>query len=821
MNYAKNAVAEIDWENYFANKLISNGTAIYFSDDNLVTVTNLVDGSLGLATDITNNELGDGTEINRLGAAVASLSTQEQVEINSNPYQLLKSSLDIEQEFGLNLTLVGHSISIPFTGNYDINVTNTIGVATNYTGTGVFTLTGITPVFISKIDGTHNNGFELFDFNQSKGATVISHASALICALGGLVQSGYVRANTGVSLVGYLFSGSTTALLQLTGAYSGTVTYVDDTTLAINGSGNYTVDNSHVKAIKKIDVTDTEKTYLYDGTSGDESKLIETQYANHASISNDSTTGFQPIIEKEVLTIGNDAKWDYINVGTGLSAQQNPSSAKNTHFKVMTDVVENATRYIHNNLEVNWQITVEGNKEYNGSDDSVFKVSKPNDRVNFSFYDNKTSVFFKHLQIERPKITAATVSVTNIAFDRCLLDGLMAETYALMTGNRLERGYIVKDSKVRNFKTSADEGYTTYLNSIVIDCSGNYSSYSNIGGSSSHIETYATDTLSILTTNHFKYGASIPKCFDSGVSGSNNMSSDDSALTHGIGAQDAGLEAYFDNNGQLTQAGQSATKNQGYLGSNMVEWAYAVTATINEVHVGAILINADTQLSTNGYKSSFGSFSIASIIGINVSGKKNSQGKVLLSQGASLKTSGEKSVKQSVKIQLACTPTFHGKKSINQNLSIFPNCKIDTKGKKSAFGNVNLNNVATFTISGTAANIISHSGGFTIAANVGLLVSGHKSTKANFEIANQALLIHQGKKTIVSGLSLSALANISIHGQKSTTASFSFNNTTNINLIGYNHFVEPITRTITINGYLVSMKIPCNLSNTITIQGAL
>jgi len=577
MNYAKNAVAEIDWENYFANKLISNGTAIYFSDDNLVTVTNLVDGSLGLATDITNNELSDGTEINRLGAAVASLSTQEQVEINSNPYQLLKSSLDIEQEFGLNLTLVGHSISIPFTGNYDINVTNTIGVATNYTGTGVFTLTGITPVFISKIDGTHNNGFELFDFNQSKGATVISHASALICALGGLVQSGYVRANTGVSLVGYLFSGSTTALLQLTGAYSGTVTYVDDTTLAINGSGNYTVDNSHVKAIKKIDVTDTEKTYLYDGTSGDESKLIETQYANHASISNDSTTGFQPIIEKEVLTIGNDAKWDYINVGTGLSAQQNPSSAKNTHFKVMTDVVENATRYIHNNLEVNWQITVEGNKEYNGSDDSVFKVSKPNDRVNFSFYDNKTSVFFKHLQIERPKITAATVSVTNIAFDRCLLDGLMAETYALMTGNRLERGYIVKDSKVRNFKTSADEGYTTYLNSIVIDCSGNYSSYSNIGGSSSHIETYATDTLSILTTNHFKYGASIPKCFDSGVSGSNNMSSDDSALTHGIGAQDAGLEAYFDNNGQLTQAGQDATKNQGYLGSNMVEWAYALT----------------------------------------------------------------------------------------------------------------------------------------------------------------------------------------------------------------------------------------------------
>jgi len=312
----------------------------------------------------------------------------------------------------------------------------------------------------------------------------------------------------------------------------------------------------------------------YDFTTGDETKIIETINSKHAIISGDSAVGFQPIVPVEVFTVGADVGSDYINVGTGLSAQQNPSSDKHTHFKVTTDVMENAARYIHNNSEVNWQITVEGNKEYNGSDDSVFKVAKPNDRVNFSFYDNKTSIFFKRLQVERPKITAAAVSVTNIAFERCVLDGLMLETYAFMAGSRLQKGYMVKDSKIRNFMTSADEGYTTYLNSIVIDCSGNYSSYSNIGGSASHVETYATDTLSVLTSNHYKHGTSTPTCFDGGAIGSNNISNDASAVDAGIGTQED-MTGWFDANYQLTEAGQTATKGKGRNGSDLTTWAYA------------------------------------------------------------------------------------------------------------------------------------------------------------------------------------------------------------------------------------------------------
>lgn len=232
-----------------------------------------------------------------------------------------------------------------------------------------------------------------------------------------------------------------------------------------------------------------------------------------------------------------------------------------------------------------------------------------------------------------------------------------------------------------------------------------------------------------------------------------------------------------------------------------VSGAFFETASLTENHSSAITINTNATLSTKGKKSASGGFSIMSLIGINVSGIKSTNGKVNLSPATLVNTKGIK--------------------TINQCFAITPNCTIDAQGKKSAFGKVRVNNVTSFTLSGTAANIIAHSGGFSIIANIGINVSGRKSISTNLGIANQTIFTHKGKKSVVAGLSLSALANISMLGKKSATAGFSITNATYINLLGYNHFVEPITRTISINGYLVSMQIACNINNTITIQGAL
>lgn len=180
--------AEIDWENPIANALVSAGVGIFFTDDNLTTVTNVADGSVGTSTDITNNELGVVSNGYRMGAVITGLTSEQQTSVTDNPYQLFKTAETVEDEYGLKLTTGSESISIPFVGAYDINLTDSADAVTNYTGTGTFTLNGTTAVFIKLVTGTHDGGYEIFEFNQTSGTSVTSHASALVCTIAGVAN---------------------------------------------------------------------------------------------------------------------------------------------------------------------------------------------------------------------------------------------------------------------------------------------------------------------------------------------------------------------------------------------------------------------------------------------------------------------------------------------------------------------------------------------------------------------------------------------------------------------------------------------------------
>jgi hypothetical protein len=85
----------------------------------------------------------------------------------------------------------------------------------------------------------------------------------------------------------------------------------------------------------------------FDFTTGDQGKLVETIQGKHAIISNDSVVKWQPIVEVDVFTIGNDVKWDYLSFNAFQTARKTqPNKQKAIVYGTTGDT---ASSYIYNN----------------------------------------------------------------------------------------------------------------------------------------------------------------------------------------------------------------------------------------------------------------------------------------------------------------------------------------------------------------------------------------------------------------------------------------------------------------------------------------
>ena len=91
----------VDAENPIAIELMSNGVGIFFTEDNLTTVINIVDGENGISTDVTSNEKGVQSGDYRVGVDTSSLDATSQTSISENPYQLFKTAETVQDEYGL------------------------------------------------------------------------------------------------------------------------------------------------------------------------------------------------------------------------------------------------------------------------------------------------------------------------------------------------------------------------------------------------------------------------------------------------------------------------------------------------------------------------------------------------------------------------------------------------------------------------------------------------------------------------------------------------------------------------------------------------
>lgn len=131
-------------------------------------------------------------------------TTDELNQAITDPYSLFQTAQDEKQEYGLTLELTEHVITIDFIGSYAGEITYADDTIAAISGAGTYTLNGTTPATIKKITATHNtNVNEIFSFNRTKGDSVKSAMSSLVCLLSGFPSGGgYVRGDDG-NIAGY------------------------------------------------------------------------------------------------------------------------------------------------------------------------------------------------------------------------------------------------------------------------------------------------------------------------------------------------------------------------------------------------------------------------------------------------------------------------------------------------------------------------------------------------------------------------------------------------------------------------------------------
>lgn len=193
--YPNEVVFELDYENPLVIELVENGVGIYYTEDNLTTVINVVDGSSGVATDITDNELGEESNGIRMGAVITSLDATGQASVTANPYQLFKTQEIVNEEYCLVFDSASQTVTFPLTGAWSGELTYDDGTTSAKSGTGDFVLDGTTPIKITKFTATDTVQDYYWEFNQTRGDYVKCHYTGELATLVGFpADGGYVRA---------------------------------------------------------------------------------------------------------------------------------------------------------------------------------------------------------------------------------------------------------------------------------------------------------------------------------------------------------------------------------------------------------------------------------------------------------------------------------------------------------------------------------------------------------------------------------------------------------------------------------------------------
>ena len=250
---------------------------------------------------------------------------------------------------------------------------------------------------------------------------------------------------------------------------------------------------------------------------------------------------------------------------------------------------------------------------------------------------------------------------------------------------------------------------------------------------------------------------------------------------------------------RINAIGQTALKGKAPGGGDLLSWAYEPLSS-NDFS-GSVTVTSSNSFVNKGEKSVSGSVVVTNNTAINTHGTKASLGASTANAVITVNTQGEKQSSGSTTANSTTT--------------------IDTTGFKSSLGSHAVNVVNSFIVSGTSAEIIARSGSSIVTSTNSITTRGEKSSQAS-HVANATNGVHTtGEKSIAGSATVNALASIFTSGFKSSFGASIVNVSNTFVVTGYSDSFTPVIRRIMINGDIVSLLIPCNITNQITINGAI
>lgn len=376
---------------------------------------------------------------------------------------------------------------------------------------------------ISRDDPTFNR---FYSFNQTTGTVVTDLYNNATASLQGFPDYGYKRFPNG-NVSGYLFGGSTTALLKLSGAYSGTITFSDDTTASVSGSGDLTIDNTYSKVINKIEITDTVNTYLWDCTSGYSEKLIETLHNNHAAISDGDDEPWELVQRRDVSTIGTGR--DYDTVKSWVTSRKSLDTHQEGWVYGETPDTENVYTY---------------NGAFTEGVSLIGKTSDASLPQRFYTYDSK--MFIADMGLTRVYNTnQLSLYGTTVSTEVNTTNSLLLNN-SIIAALNIQKDAEVGDTYIKGRVVHRTEGSSHFTNCVL----------SYTGGSHLWEGTYPVET-------------SIDNSFIA-----NKVTT--SALSRWENSQDnVDMSSWFDSEGKVTPTGQTTLKGTGWWETDVLGWNYA------------------------------------------------------------------------------------------------------------------------------------------------------------------------------------------------------------------------------------------------------
>ena len=402
--------------------------------------------------------------------------------------------------------------------------------------------------YFKYLDLDHPENSRYWEFNQDIGDTVIDHYNGAIATLVGFPEdSGYVRGADG-GIKGYQFGDIVGTVLDLAGAYTGTIFFGDGSQQAIEGSGPRFISEG---LVHHITATDTLGTLYWDFTSGDPIKILETQDNKHATIINDSTYKWQPRIPVDVSTVG--ANRDYTSLSSWFIATNNGTSHKEAII-------------------------------YDMLDEAVFLGSVNYRSLGFTVRAPKDLYPIGHTA--KVGITGQINIVTNVNSNNFLVGIGLKST--IIGGNLLKA-----DNCVFRAENTDAVGCSANLN-LVNNC---YILGANDGvfgaDSNDYSRTIITNTIIDGSTRFGNvYATPINVIYRNSVNSDNFAGAEASncvTTKASLPGKDSIVNAqsdWFNSDGTISAVGQVALAGKGFNGSNIAEWAYyedPVTGEIVEV----------------------------------------------------------------------------------------------------------------------------------------------------------------------------------------------------------------------------------------------